>query len=181
MGEYTAACVAGSLSLEDALALVTVRGQLFEKLPEGAMLGVPLSEADVEPLLGDDLAIAAVNTPDTCVVSGTTAAIQRIRAVLHDRGVETRRLHISVAAHSALVELILDDFRAFVESITFREPIVPWVSNVSGTWIQEAEATAPSYWVNHLRQTVRFADGLGELSVRPETVLLASCDPELKF
>jgi amino acid adenylation domain-containing protein len=172
MGEYTAACLAGVMSLQDALALVLLRGRLFETLPPGEMLGVPLPEEDVRPALGAGLAIAAVNAPSSCVVSGSPAALAEFAQKMAGDGVECRRLHIAVAAHSPMVDPILGEFERFFRTITLRPPTIPVVSNVTGTWLTADEATSPEYWARHLRQTVRFFDGLGTLLAEPNRVLI---------
>jgi acyl transferase domain-containing protein/acyl carrier protein len=164
LGEYVAACLAGSLSLEDALGLVSLRGRLFEKLPHGVMLSVPLPESAVIPFLNDHLSLAAVNGPSLCVVSGALGAVEDLEARLKEAAVDCRRLHISVAAHSRLVTPILDEFAAFVSRIRPQEPQIPYVSNVTGAWVTASQATDTAYWVRHLRETVRFAEGLDELS-----------------
>jgi acyl transferase domain-containing protein len=163
MGEYTAACLAGVLSLEDALALVVVRGRLFERVPAGAMLGVNLPEADLAEVLSDGLSIAAVNAPEATVASGPPEEIDALASLLEERGVESRRIHIAVAAHSAMLDGILEEFEAAVRTFEFSAPEIPFVSNLSGEWITEAEATDPTYWVRQLRHTVRFADGVARL------------------
>ncbi|HEX6291078.1 MAG TPA: amino acid adenylation domain-containing protein [Herpetosiphonaceae bacterium] len=164
LGEYVAATLAGVFSLEDALALVVRRGQLFEQLPAGAMLSIALPEQAVLDLLRSvdarDRAIAAVNGPELCVVSGPVSAIEELTTTLTARGIEWQRLHIDVAAHSPMVEAIQAEFTAFVATLTLHAPRTPFVSNVSGTWITAAEATDPDYWGRHLRRTVRFAAGL---------------------
>ncbi len=172
MGEYAAACVAGVMTLPDALALVSCRGRLFERLPEGGMLGVPLGEADARARVGDGLDVAAVNRPDQCVLSGPVAAIEAAQARLLADGVESVRIHINVAAHSRLVESILAEFRAFVATITLTAPTLPVVSNVSGTWLTAAEAIDPDYWVRHLRSTVQFSRGLETLLAAGDRALL---------
>ena len=172
MGEYTAACLAGVMSLEDALAVVLLRGRLFETLAPGEMVGVPLSEAEVLPLLGPGLAIAAVNAPSSCVVSGPPEALAAFAAAMEEDGVECRRLHIAVAAHSPMVEPILREFEQFFHGITLQPPAIPVVSNVTGAWLTADEACSPEYWARHLRQTVRFFDGLGLLLREPNRVLL---------
>lgn len=172
MGEYTAACLAGVFSLDDALRLVVCRGRLFERLSEGGMVSVPLSEAELRPLLGERLSIAAINKPGLCVASGPSAAIDELIAHLEEHGTDFTRIHISVAAHSQSVEPILQDFGDVVAGIRFSQPAIPFVSNVTGTWITGAEATDPAYWVRHLRQTVRFADGLDTLLQDPTRVFL---------
>jgi len=176
LGEYVAACLAGVLSLEDALALVTMRGRLFEQLPEGAMLSVPLAEEEVRPFLGEQLSIAAINGPALSVVSGTTTQIEELRLLLAVRNVESSRLHISVAAHSEMVSAILQPFSEFAETLSHHAPQIPYVSDLTGTWITETQATDPTYWARHLRHTVRFADGV-QMLLREKNSLLLEVGP----
>ncbi len=171
-GEYAAACLAGVISLEDALRLLLLRGRLFESLPCGAMLSVALSEPELAPLLGAELSLAAVNQPDLCVISGASEAIARAEQTLAARGVQAKRLHIAVAAHSHMIEPILEPFRSFVRSVELRAPRIPYVSNLSGDWIRADEATDPEYWVRHLRGTVRFADGVARLLEKEDATFL---------
>ncbi|MGH2508944.1 MAG: acyltransferase domain-containing protein, partial [Ktedonobacteraceae bacterium] len=166
LGEYVAACLAGVFSLEDALALVVLRGRLFEHLPEGAMLSVPLAYAEIEPLLSDQLSLAAINSPSQCVISGATNALVELQTLLQARGIQARRVHIAVAAHSHMVNAILPEFTQFLQKLQLHAPTLPYISNVTGTWITAEEAVDPHYWARHLRQTVRFAAGI-------ETVLQA--------
>ncbi|MFY0567269.1 SDR family NAD(P)-dependent oxidoreductase [Archangium lansingense] len=172
LGEYTAACLAGVFSLEDALALVVLRGKLFEELPGGGMLSVPLPEAEVRPLLGSTLSIAAMNGPSQCAVAGTVEAVEALAAELTKREVEFRHIPIDVAAHSHLVEPILARFQAFVGTLKRNAPTLPIVSNVTGTWMTPEEAVDPAYWTRHLRQTVRFGDGIRTLATQPGRVYL---------
>jgi amino acid adenylation domain-containing protein len=172
MGEYTAACIAGVLTLADAIRLVATRGRLFETLSSGAMLSVPMAESDVAPYLGDRLSIAAVNRPNSCVLSGPEEAIDGCQRRLADQEIDSTKVHISVAAHSEMVEPILDEFAECVRSVSFHEPKIPLLSNVTGTWVTAAEVTRPEYWVRHLRDTVRFSDGLAVLFDDPGRVLL---------
>ncbi|MGH7468365.1 MAG: SDR family NAD(P)-dependent oxidoreductase [Longimicrobiales bacterium] len=172
MGEYTAAHLAGVFSLEDALALVTMRGKLFEQVPEGGMLSVNLSAQELAALLPAELSIAAINAPELCVASGPTHAINALQQQLEARDVQCQRVHISIAAHSAMLEPILAEFGRFFQGITLRAPELPFASNVSGMWITAAEATDPNYWVRHLRNTVRFADGMAELLKQPNRALI---------
>jgi amino acid adenylation domain-containing protein len=172
LGEYAAAYLAGVMSLEDALALVALRGRLFEKLPEGAMLSVPLPETEVLPLLDERLSIAAINDVTQCVVSGPVEEIARLERELTARGLEVHKLHIEVAAHSTLVEPILEEFGAFLRTLRLQAPEIPFVSDVTGTWIRDEEATDPGYWVRQLRHTVRFAAGLDTLFDLPHQVFL---------
>ncbi|VAW36163.1 Polyketide synthase modules and related proteins [hydrothermal vent metagenome] len=172
MGEYTAACLAGVLSLKDALFIVTLRGKLFETLPEGGMVSVPMTEADLQPYLTDGLSIAVINNPELCVVSGEVAAIEKLEAVLAEKEVEYRRVRINVAAHSPMLDPILDEFGRELAKIQFNPPAMPFISNVTGKWITAEEATDPQYWVRHLRHTVRFADGLSTLMQEPNRLFL---------
>ncbi|MGI9610164.1 MAG: type I polyketide synthase, partial [Acidimicrobiia bacterium] len=153
IGEYTAACVAGVLSLEDALDLVLVRGELFESLPPGAMLSVPMTPTELESRLSADLSIAVVNRPDMCIVAGEVDGIDALEAALKNEGVDSRRLRIGVAAHSHLVEPILDQFRAAASRIDFNRPEIPIVSNLTGSVVDPEAVTDPEYWVQHLRNT----------------------------
>jgi acyl transferase domain-containing protein/thioesterase domain-containing protein/acyl carrier protein len=160
MGEYVAACLAEVITLEEALGLVALRGQLFEQIPPGAMLSVPLSEAELLSLIPPGVDIAAANAPDLTVASGPVAAIEKLEAILAGRDIESTRIHINVAAHSAMLSPILTIFREYCQKIPFQPPKIPIVSNVTGTWMTAAQATDPNYWVSHLRSTVRFANGM---------------------
>lgn len=163
IGEYVAACIAGVFTLEEALSLVALRGRLMQELPSGAMLSVPLTEIDVQPLLGDDLSLAANNAPSSCVVSGPTAAIEALETRLAARGIEGRRLHTSHAFHSAMMEPILEPFTEQLRQINLKPPQIPIISNVTGSWLTAAEATNPHYWAKHLRQAVRFSEGIATI------------------
>ncbi|WP_442948999.1 type I polyketide synthase [Nostoc sp.] len=171
IGEYVAACVAGVFSLEDALALVVTRGQLMQQLPTGGMLAVPLMEEEIEHLLNDELSLAGSNAPSLSVVAGSIKAIDDLQNRLIDQGVDCRRLHTSHAFHSWMMEPIIEPFRAQVEKINLKAPQIPFVSNVTGTWITQQEATNPSYWAQHLRQKVRFGEGISKL-LQPKQILL---------
>ena len=163
IGEYVAACLAGVLTLEDALALVAARGRLMQSLPGGAMLSVTLPEAEVAPLLNNRLAVAAVNGPSSCVVSGETEAIEELESLLVKRGHLCRRLLTSHAFHSWMMDSIIERFVELVKTVKLSPPQLPYISNLTGTWITAAEATNPGYWARHLRQTVRFDAGVREL------------------
>ncbi len=173
LGEYVAACLAGVLTLDDALRVVQVRAQLMETMPEGAMLSVPLSEAAVRPYLNDNLSLGAVNGPELCAISGEPWAIEDLQARLEADEIEARRLVINVAAHSHMFDPILDDFLAGVQQVNLQPPTMPYVSNITGDWITPQQATDPAYWVQHLRQTVRFSDCVATLTeAYPDVVLL---------
>lgn len=163
IGEYVAACLAGVFSLEDALTLVANRGRLMQTLPGGAMLAIFLPEDDVRNLLDDDIALAASNGPSNCVVSGSDAAIQAFQEKLDSKGIDYRRLQTSHAFHSPMVEPILDTFASAVEKVRLHSPQQPLISNVTGTWMTETQATDPNYWVRQLRETVKFREGIAQL------------------
>ncbi len=172
IGEYVAACLAEVVSLEDALRLIALRGQLMDGMPTGAMLAIPLSEEEAAPLLNGDLSLAAVNSPSLCVISGTTEAVDRVTAQLAGRGLQCRRLHTSHAFHSYLMEPVIEPFTEQVKTITLNPPKIPYVSNLTGTWVTPEVATDPNYWGRHLRQAVRFADGMREMLTAPEAIYL---------
>ncbi|MCC6606154.1 MAG: SDR family oxidoreductase [Anaerolineae bacterium] len=172
IGEYVAACLAGVFSLETALALVAARGRFMQSLPEGGMLAVFAGEDVVQASLSADLSLAAVNLPEQCVVSGTMQAIEQLSKKFEAEGIEVRHLRTSHAFHSSMMEPILDKFAALVGQATLQSPQLPFLSNVSGTWITDDEATNPEYWGHHLRQTVRFSDNLSELLKNKDWVLL---------
>ncbi|HEX6862771.1 MAG TPA: type I polyketide synthase, partial [Thermoanaerobaculia bacterium] len=172
LGEYTAACLAGVMTLEDGLALAARRAEAIERLPAGAMLAVPLSEAEIAELLPPGLALAAVNAPGVSVVSGPAGAVEELAARLAADGLPCRRLGTSHAFHSREMEPVAQDLRGLLRGIRLSPPQIPWVSNVTGTWISPGQATDPGYWVEHLLGTVRFADGVAELWREPGRVLL---------
>ncbi|HZO72942.1 MAG TPA: beta-ketoacyl synthase N-terminal-like domain-containing protein [Ktedonobacteraceae bacterium] len=171
-GEYASACLSGVMSLEDALSMVVLRGRLMDTLPKGAMLAVPLPADEIEPLLSEELSLAVVNGPALCVVSGPVEAIDAFEKTLHAKTIETRRIHIDSAYHSSMVTPILGEFKSFIEKLSLHAPTIPYISNITGTWITATEATNPDYWTQHLRQTVRFAEGMQELLHKPSRVFL---------
>jgi acyl transferase domain-containing protein len=172
VGEYVAACLAGVFTLEAALALVAWRGRLMHALPAGAMLAIALGEREVAPLLGGGLSLAAVNGERACVVAGAEESINELAARLEGDGVPSRRLQTSHAFHSEMMDAALAPFAAEVRRVKLQPPQLPYVSNVTGRWINASEATDADYWAQHMRQTVRFADGLTELLAEPDHVLL---------
>ena len=172
IGEYVAATIAGVFSLEDALALVAARGQLMQQLPSGSMLAVPLPEREVQPLVGNQLSVAAINGPGQCVVSGPTAAVEALENQLASLGVEGRRLQTSHAFHSQMMEPICESFRQRVQQVSLKPPQIPYLSNLTGTWITAEQAMSASYWASHLRQTVRFEESLQQLLKQPAQILL---------
>src|SRR5579875_348648 len=174
LGEYVVACLADVFSLEDALRLVAVRCQLMQTLPAGAMLSVALPEQQALLLTHqiDGLSLAAVNGPALCVLSGSSAAVERLQARLEGEEIACSRLHTSHAFHSALMDPILSAFAEQVRAVQLHAPKVPYLSNVTGGWITAVQATDPQYWVDHLRQPVRFAQGVQEALGNPHLVCL---------
>ncbi|RIL05279.1 MAG: polyketide synthase [Proteobacteria bacterium] len=173
LGEYAAACVAGVMSLGDALRLVVLRGTLIDRLSGGAMMSVPLPEDEVRALLGDSLDLAAVNGPSLCAVSGTLADVEALaQRLAAERELECRVLPVNAAGHSRHLDSILEEFGRGVAAIRLSPPKIPYLSNPTGTWVRPEDATDPAYWVRHLRHTVRFSDGVAELLREPDRVLL---------
>ncbi|MCD6039680.1 MAG: hypothetical protein K0S27_1080 [Gammaproteobacteria bacterium] len=164
IGEYVAACLADVISLEDALRIVCQRGRLMSNTLPGAMLAILLPEDQlITTTVEGEVSLAAVNSPSNCVVSATENVIFALEKEYEKLGVVTRRVRTSHAFHSHLMEPALNDFLALLNKITFRKPLIPFISNLTGTWIRDEEAMSPNYWVNHLRQTVKFLPGLQTL------------------
>ncbi|QFT61383.1 type I polyketide synthase [Roseivivax sp. THAF30] len=172
MGENAAACLAGVMTFEEAIGLVHKRGSLFDTVPRGGMLSVALSEAALVPHLGGDLDIASINGAQLTVATGPDAALDALEKRLTTQGIECRRIGIDIAAHSRMLDPILPEFRAHLETLDLRPPEIPILSNRTGTWLTDEEATDPEYWVGHLRNTVRFADGVARVAETENRVLL---------
>ncbi len=177
LGEYVAATLAGVMTLEEAVGLVAARARLMDALPSGAMLAVPLSEEQVSGWLArlapeSGLALAAVNAPRRTVVSGPEEQVAAFEAALAAEGIAGRRLATSHAFHSAMMDPVLAAFREEVAKVRLQPPAIPYLSNLTGDWITAAQATDPDAWVAHLRQPVRFADGLARLLAEPGRLLL---------
>ncbi len=171
LGEYVAACLAGVFSLDDALDAVVKRGRLIAALPAGSMISVDLPASELARV-APDAAIAAANGPRLSVASGTPEAIAALEERLRARGHAPRRLHTSHAFHSAMMDPAVESLREHLAGVRLQAPRIPFVSNVTGTWITDAEATSPEYWARHLRETVRFDDGLAALFGEPRRALL---------
>lgn len=165
LGEYVAACLAGVFSLEDALALVTRRATLMHRLPTGAMAALRMSESEATALLRANpdwrCDLAAINGPMAVVVSGPHEAIEQCLLAVREQGREGQVLRTSHAFHSRMQDAMLDDFRAAIAGVALSAPKIPFVSCVSGALIEPARAVDPQYWVEQLRNTVRFSDGVG--------------------
>jgi len=172
LGEYVAACLAGVFSLEEGLRLVVRRANLIQQLPRGAMLGVALSEEELEPYLIQGVSLAAVNGPRLCVLAGPEAEIQEVERKLGAKEVAISRLPVGHAFHSEMMREIEGPFRALLREIRLQPPQIPYLSNVTGKWIVEQEATSVDYWVKHLCQAVRFGEGVEELLSGIERVMI---------
>jgi acyl transferase domain-containing protein len=174
LGEYSAACVSGILSVEDAVRLVARRGQLCDELPESAMLAVPLDASTLTARLDERLTVAAMNGPRSNVVSGPIDAIREFQSTLDADGIRARQLPMKAGLHSPLVEPLMDRFARFAATVRTNAPRVPVVSNVTGDWLPQPGITDPDYWAKHLRQTVQFEKGLTTLldSADDNTVLV---------
>jgi len=170
IGEYVAACLAGVFSLHDGLSISAVRGRLMDEMPSGSMLSVSASPDTL--LLPSELSLAAVNGPEHCVVSGPKIPIQEFARSLEQQGIACRALHTSHAFHSTMMDPMLESFRAEIAKVALHAPSVPFVSNLTGTWITPAAATDPTYWTKHLRNAVQFSRGLEELFQDPSRVFL---------
>ncbi|MCZ4351255.1 SDR family NAD(P)-dependent oxidoreductase [Roseovarius aestuarii] len=171
MGENTAACLAGVIGFEDCIDLVLLRGRLFDTVAPGGMLSVSLPLEELEPLIGDDLDIASVNAPRLCAVSGPQASLDALGVTLTAQDIDFQRVAIDIAAHSRMLDGILPDFRAFLETLNLQAPKIPFLSNRTGAYITDQQATDPEYWVQQLRNTVHFADCIKTLSDTPRVFL----------
>ncbi len=193
VGEYVAACVAGVFSLEDALKLIAMRGRLMQQLPAGGeMVSVLASESQIIDAIAsytDKVAIAAINGPDSIVISGVGEAVQAICSSLEKMGIKTKNLQVSHAFHSPLMEPMLAEFDAVATEVTYKQPRIPLISNLTGKRIDDLIISA-EYWVDHIRQSVHFAQSMTTLhqegyevflEIGPKPILLGmgrQCLPE---
>ncbi len=172
MGEYVAACLAGVFSLEDALRLIAQRARRANELPQAAMLAVLLSEAEILPQLDQHVSISLINGPNLCVVAGAAPAIAEFERTLNTKGVITRRVQNNHAFHSRMLDPIVSSFADDVRNVRLHEPKIPFISNVTGTWMTKADAIDPMYWARHLNHTARFSDALREMWQFKNPILL---------
>ncbi|MEG4005579.1 SDR family oxidoreductase [Microcoleus sp. Pol11C1] len=172
IGEYVAACLAGVFSLEDALSLVATRGKMMQQLPSGTMISISLSAEEVQLFLNENLSLAASNSPSLSVVSGTREAVENLERQLAEKGIEYRQLHTSHAFHSAMMDSIIKPFLLELKQVKLNPPQIPLISNLTGTWITADEATDPNYWARHLRERVRFSEGISELVKDSQLIFL---------
>jgi acyl transferase domain-containing protein len=194
VGELAAACIAGVFSLDAGLQIIAERGRLIQSMPTGSMIAVPLPEHDVVSLLNGKfsgkLSLASINADQQCVVSGPDGLIAAFEESLAEKGMEHRRLRVSHAFHSSMMDPILREFAEFVRRFELAPPRIPFVSSATGNWITDAEATDPDYWAGQLRQTVRFAEGIGHalktrdavlVEIGPGNTLGALCEQNAEF
>ncbi|MES2933180.1 MAG: amino acid adenylation domain-containing protein [Pseudomonadota bacterium] len=160
LGEYVAACLAGVMSLPDALELVVARAQLMQQLPAGAMLAVEATPEQLHAFLGTGVELAVINGPRACVLAGTPERIDALLAPLAAAGLRCKRVPTSHAFHCAMLDPILEQFLAKVGEVELHAPQIAYITNVTGSWVTPEQATDPAHWVRHMRQTVRFAEGL---------------------
>jgi acyl transferase domain-containing protein/thioesterase domain-containing protein/acyl carrier protein len=174
LGEYTAAHLAGVLSLDSALDLIVARAMLIDRVSGSgaAMLAVPLPESEVRPLLPASLSVATINATDECVIAGPLGDIEALAERVTTDEVKPTLIPIAAAGHSSVLDPILPEFLEVVKQVDLSPPQVPYLSNLTGTWITAEQATDPQYWVDHLRNTVRFADCLQTLLADGPLVLM---------
>ncbi|MEA5472132.1 aminotransferase class I/II-fold pyridoxal phosphate-dependent enzyme, partial [Spirulina sp. 06S082] len=180
IGEYVAACWAGIFSLEDALHLIAARGRLMQSLPRdlGGMVAVRAGKEQVQKFLDSHLVIAAINGPESTVISGPKVAIATLTVQLEQAGIQSKPLNVSHGFHSPLMDPILSEFRTVAESVHYTSPNLAIVSTLTGNWVGE-EMTTPDYWVRHLRQPVRFMTALQALSSNPRYFVEIGAKPIL--
>ncbi len=172
LGEYVAACLSGVFDLDTALDIVAERGRLIWEQPEGAMLAVGRPAGEIGPFLTDGLGIAAINGTQECVISGPVPAVEALAARLTAEEIPCRRLRTSHAFHSAMLEPAARSFGTLLRSTRLSPPRLPFISNLTGTWITPEQATDPEYWVSHLLQPVRFAEGIATILADPGAIAL---------
>lgn len=172
LGEFVAATLAGVFSLEDALAVVAERSRLMQELPAGSMLSVNLPESAAREYVQGDIALAAVNAPGLCVLSGPIPSLATLAEALQAKGIQSQLLHTSHAFHSAMMEPMLEPFAAFLARVPRNAPQIPYVSTVTGTWITDQEAASPEHWSRLNRNPVRFSAAVEELLRTPNRILL---------
>jgi acyl transferase domain-containing protein len=177
IGEYVAACISGVFSFEDAVKLIVKRSELMHAVPHGTMLSAILKEDDAKAYLSESIFLAAVNGPEQVVFSGETAAIAALKEKLTQSDISYVTLHTSHAFHSGALDVVMDQFKAALETVTFHQPDIPFLSNLTGDFISAAAATSPDYWVRHMRETVRFSDGIKTLLSKDADLLFIEAGP----
>lgn len=172
IGELVAATVAGVFDLPTAIKVVSMRARLMHAAPAGAMVAVAAGPDDIADHLTPEIDIAAINEPGSCVVAGPEDAIREFTNRLADQGILARRVRTSHAFHSKSMDSVLPPFAEYLATLTLHPPRIPMLSNVTGTWMTDDEATDPDRWARHIRSTVRFADDLRVLLGSAHRVLV---------
>ncbi|MEM6806913.1 MAG: acyltransferase domain-containing protein, partial [Bacteroidota bacterium] len=174
IGEYTAACISGVFSLEDALRLVLKRGEFMQRAVKGCMLSIPISEEELLPFLTPHkaLSLAAVNGPQNCVVSGEEKAIKAFQLQMEAQNYVCKSIHTSHAFHSQMMDEVLEAFEQEVKQVNIRQPQIPFISNLTAKEASYEEISNPEYWTHQLRHTVRFAEGVSYIAAKQETVFV---------
>jgi len=172
LGEYIVACLSGVFSLADALKIIARRGQLIAELPEGEMMSVPLPIETLTSLMNDNLSIS-IDNGTSCIVAGPRDAIGDFERQMKNNGIISRRVeYVTHALHSKMMEPILKRFEESFCKVTLNKPKIPYISCISGNWVDAAEAVNPKYWASHLRKTIQFASGIRELSKQSGAVFI---------
>jgi acyl transferase domain-containing protein/acyl carrier protein len=169
LGEYTAACLADVFSVEQGLKILLKRGELMGALSKGSMVGIGASAEIIGPLLNQNISIAAVNTDQTCVVSGKDEILEELMKTLTNKGIAFTKLKTSHAFHSEMMDDMLDDFREVLKDVEFADPTIPFISNLTGKEVLPEDVKNVNYWVKHLRETVKFSEGIKAV-IEPNSV-----------
>lgn len=172
IGEFVAAHLAEVFSLEDALHIVSIRGKMVSELPKGSMLSIKMEKNDLIPLIPQNLSLAAINSQNSCVVSGEDDAIAELARKLDSMEVPNKVLATSHAFHSHMMDPIMDTFLEMLKKINLSKPSIPIVSTVTGDWLKDSEAEDPAYWAKHLRKTVDFSGALNTVSTLDMPIIL---------
>ncbi len=168
LGELVAACLAGIIREEDAIAFVAARGRLMQEQPGGAMVAVRAPAGEISPLLPEGADIAAINSPMMCVVSGSQGSIGTVERIAAAKGLEHQRLHTSHAFHSAMMDPVVGPLSGLVSAASLRAPTMRLMSTVTGAWLTDVEATDPAYWGRHCREPVLFGRSLDAILAAAE-------------
>lgn len=176
VGEYVAATIAGVMDLHDALEVIVMRARLMNKTEPGTMLAVPLDREKITSLITTDMSLAAHNAPELCVVSGTHSQIasfeRRLKPLLDNEDLSCVHLHTSHAFHSPTMDEIIEEFSRIIASRTFKSPQIPYISNVTGDWISLTDLANKRYWTDHIRNTVRFLEGVNNLKLTENDIVI---------
>lgn len=172
LGEYVAACLSGVFSPEEGIELVVSRGRIMKSMPRGAMITVNAPVHKFEHLLTEDLSIAAINSNEKCTVSGTVNGIAELRKALTKEKILSIPLKTNHAAHSVLMEAAMEPYEEICATITFNKPRIPYISDITGDWVEDEQVISPSYYANHLRSCVQFAKGVKKILEDKRAILV---------